>query len=234
MSERLDPGVVGLVLVAHSAPVAEAVAELVSRLAGASVPVAAAGGTGRDRLWDLASRIYPDDPVPPVEEAHRLRDQRRLRSLGIARAKGPKLPFEPVDVGESGEEATVEGVTGIWRVDPGLLAGLGDVEPRTALLSPFDRLVFDRGRAQELFGFEYLLEMYKPAAQRRWGYFALPILRGDALIGKLDVKADRKAGVLRVAAIHRDAGFTDEAEADVRGEIADLAGWLGLLVEKPT
>ena len=104
--------------------------------------VAAAGGTGRDRLWDLASRIYPDDPVPPVEEARRLRDERRLRSLGIARAKGTKLPFEPVDVGEVGEPAEVEGVRGRWRVDP---AQLGQpFAGRAALLSPFDRLLADR------------------------------------------------------------------------------------------
>ena len=74
--------------------------------------VAAAGGTGRDRLWDLASRIYPDDPVPPADEARRLLDERRLGALGIARATGTKLPLEPVDVGEAGEAAVVEGVPG--------------------------------------------------------------------------------------------------------------------------
>ena len=82
------------------------------------------------------------------------------------------MPIEPIDVGEAGEPAVVEGTKGEWRVDP---AALGeDFEGRTALLSPFDRLVYDRRRAQELFDFEYTLEMYKPAAKRRWGYFALP------------------------------------------------------------
>ena len=155
--------------------------------------VAAAGGTGRDRLWDLASRIYPDDPVPPVEEARRLLDERRLSSLGIARAKGTKLPVEPVDVGDAGEPAVVEGVRGQWRVDP---AQLGQpFAGRAALLSPFDRLLADRKRMNELFEFDYILEMYKPAAQRRWGYYALPILYGDRLVGKLDAQADRKDGV---------------------------------------
>jgi hypothetical protein len=69
---------------------------------------------------------------------------------------------------------------------------------RAALLSPFDRLIHDRKRTVELFEFDYQLEMYKPAAKRRWGHFALPILCGDRLVGKLDATADRKAGVLRV------------------------------------
>ena len=160
--------------------------------------VAVAGRTGRDRLWDLAERVYPDDPVVPAEEALRRRNERRLQALGVARARGPVYPGEPADVGESGEPAVIEGVRGQWRVDP---AQLGQpFSGRVALLSPFDRLVHDRKRAMEVFGFEYQLEMYKPVAKRRWGYFALPILSGDALVGKLDATADRKGGVLRVDA----------------------------------
>jgi uncharacterized protein len=188
--------------------------------------VAAAGGTGRDRLWDLASRVYPDDPVPPVEEARRLRAERRLRSLGIARARTTKLPLEPVDVGEVGEPAVVEGVRGQWRVDP---AQLGQpFRGRAALLSPFDRLLADRRRMGEIFEFDYVLEMYKPAAARRWGYYALPILYGDRLVGKLDATADRRAGVLEVHALHRDVPFPRAIAAAVDRELADLAGWLDL------
>jgi uncharacterized protein len=109
-------------------------------------------------------------------------------------------------VGDAGEPATVEGVKGDWRVDPAYLDG--DFEGRTALLSPFDRLVHDRTRAEELFGFEYTLEVYKPAAKRRWGYFALPILHHDRLVGKLDASADRKSSLLRVNAIHEDVKLT--------------------------
>jgi uncharacterized protein len=193
--------------------------------------VAAAGGSGRDRLWDLASRIYPDDPVPPVDEARRLLDERRLRSLGIARAKGTKLPLEPVDVGEAGEPAVVEGVRGQWRVDP---AQLGQpFAGRAALLSPFDRLLADRKRLSELFEFDYVLEMYKPAGARIWGYYALPILFGDRLVGKLDAAADRKEGELRVAAIHRDVAFTKAMTAAVDREIEDLARWLDLELVRP-
>jgi len=188
--------------------------------------VAIAGRRGRDRLWDLAARVYPDDPVVPFDEARRVRDGRRLRALGIARARGPECPVEPMDVGEVGEPAVVEGVDGEWRVDPSLpgqpFAG------RAALLSPFDRLIHDRRRTLELFEFDYYLEMYKPAARRRWGYFALPILYGDRLVGKLDATADRRAGVLRVNAVHQDVAFEETVAAAVDGEIEDLAAWLEL------
>jgi uncharacterized protein YcaQ len=193
--------------------------------------VAIAGRRGGDRLWDLAVRVYPDDPVVPGEEARRIRNERRLRALGIARARGPECPVEPADVGEAGEPAVVEGVKGTWRVDPALLGQ--PFSGRAALLSPFDRLIYDRKRTVELFEFDYQLEMYKPAAKRRWGYFALPILHGDRLVGKLDATADRKAGVLRVDAIHQDVPFDAAMTAAVQGEIRDLAHWLGLDLALP-
>ncbi|MEY9853950.1 uncharacterized protein YcaQ [Leifsonia sp. EB41] len=180
--------------------------------------VAVAGRIGRQRTWDLGERVYPAGiEVVPEAEAALLRDERRLRSLGIARR---------ALVGEAGEPATVDGSTLEWRVDPAAV-GL-PFAGRTALLSPFDRLVHDRVRTKEMFGFDYLLEMYKPAAKRRWGYFALPILHGDRLIGKLDAAADRKAGVLRVTAIHEDEPFTPEVRDAVRAEIDALATWLNL------
>jgi len=145
--------------------------------------VAIAGRRGRQRVWDLAERVYPaDTPVVPAAEAHRIRNERRLRSLGIAREKGTAVPVEPVVVGNAGEPATVEGIPGTWRVDPEALGK--PFERRTALLSPFDRLSYDRVRALALFDFEYVLEMYKPKANRRWGFFALPVLHDDRLVGK--------------------------------------------------
>ena len=189
--------------------------------------VAIAGRVGRERLWDLPERVYPADAaIPSTEEAERRKNERRLASLGIARQKTRAMPMEPTHVGEAGEPAVVEGVKGEWRVDPDSLSD--DFEGRTALLSPFDRLVHDRVRAQELFDFEYTLEMYKPAAKRRWGYFALPILHGDRLVGKLDAAADRKASVLRVNAIHEDVKFTRAMTKAVQAELKDLASWLGL------
>ncbi|MCI0158473.1 winged helix DNA-binding domain-containing protein [Leifsonia shinshuensis] len=170
--------------------------------------VAVAGRAGRQRTWDLGERVHPSGiAVVPEAEA------------------GPRRAF----VGDAGEPARVDGSTREWRVDPDAL-GL-PFAGRTALLSPFGRLVHDRVRSQEVFGFEYVLEMYKPAAQRRWGYFALPILHGERLIGKLDAAADNKAGVLRVAALHEDEPFAPDVRDAVRAEIVSLAAWLSLTPE---
>ena len=176
--------------------------------------VAVGGRQQGDRLWDLAERVYPDDAVIPADEAARVRNELRLRALGIARARGPDCTVEPQDVGEAGEPAVVEGVRGTWRVEPSLLGQ--PFTGRAALLSPLDRLIYDRKR------------MDKPAAQRRSAHLALPILYGDRLVGKLDVTADRKAGVLRVDAIHQDVSFDDALTAAVGHEIKDLAQWLDL------
>jgi uncharacterized protein YcaQ len=189
--------------------------------------VAIAGRIGRQRLWDVPERLFPArTPVIPLEEARQERDLRRLRALGIARAKGTAIPLDSVVVGDAGEPATIEGVPGTWRVDP---EALGEpFEGRTALLSPFDRLTYDRARAVALFDFEYVLEMYKPKEKRRWGYFALPILHQDRLVGKLDAAADRKGSRLRVYAIHQDVRFTPAITRAVDQEIEALAAWLGL------
>jgi uncharacterized protein YcaQ len=195
--------------------------------------IAIAGRLGRQRVWDLAERVYPADmPVVPSDEALRERNRRRLRSLGIARQKGTAIPIDSVVVGDAGEPATVEGVPGTWRVDPEALGQ--PFEGRTALLSPFDRLTYDRARAVQLFDFEYVLEMYKPKEKRRWGFFALPILHHDRLVGKLDATADRKSSTLQVHAIHHDVPFTGAISRAVDQEIAALASWLGLeSVERP-
>lgn len=191
--------------------------------------VAIASRDAGGRLFDLAERVYPADVEElSFEEAALERAARRLGAQGIARAKSLIESGDPVEVSVLGEEAVVEGVPGVWRIDPEMLAASEDFAPRTALLSPFDRLVFDRARLEELFGFEYILEMYKPPAKRRWGYFALPILHGDRFVGKLDAKADRKAGVLRINALHEDEPFTAGVASAVDAEVNDLARWLGL------
>ncbi|WP_320068802.1 DNA glycosylase AlkZ-like family protein [Micromonospora sp. RTGN7] len=191
--------------------------------------VAVAGRRGRDRLWDLAHRVYPDEPAVPAGEAARIRNERRLRALGIGRPRGPECPVEPIEVGDVGEPATVAGLRRKWRVDPAAVEALGrPFTGRAALLSPFDRLLHDRQRTTELFGFDYQLEIYRPAAKRRWGYYTLPILYDDRLIGKLDAHADRKEGVFRVSAVHRDTDFTAPMADAVDQQIRDLGDWLEL------
>ena len=189
--------------------------------------VAVAAREGKERLFDLAERVYPDGAAVPYDDAMRIRDQRRLRALGIARAKSTKMPGEPNDVRDAGEPAVVDGVKGEWRVDLEYLDGRR-FEGRAALLSPLDRLLYDRKRMEEIFEFDYQLEMYKPTAQRRWGYWAMPILYGDRLVGKLDATSERDAGVFRVDAVHEDVPFTKTMSAAVRREITALAEWLGL------
>ncbi|HEU4513252.1 MAG TPA: crosslink repair DNA glycosylase YcaQ family protein [Nocardioidaceae bacterium] len=191
--------------------------------------VAISGRKGRQRYWDLPERVYPADlPTLDLGAAVRHRNERRLAALGIARSTGPQIPGEPPYVGDAGEEAVVDGTPGTWRVHAAYV-GL-PFTGRTALLSPFDRLVHDRVRAEQLFGYEYILEMYKPKGKRRWGYFALPVLHDDRLVGKLDATADRKAGKLVVNAIHEDVRFTRAMAAAVRAEVDELGAWLGLEV----
>lgn len=180
--------------------------------------VAISGRRGRQRVWDLAERVYPaaTEVVPP-DEAHRIRAERRLRSLGIVRT---------ASAGGVGEPATVEGVEGHWRVDP---AAIGrPFTGRTALLSPFDRLVRNRLRVAELFGFAYILEMHVPKARRQWGRFALPILHDDRFVGKVDAVADPETGTFVVHAIHEDVAFTPAMSEAVHHELQDLASWLRL------
>lgn len=201
---------------------------LMLELMEAAGDVAVATREGRERCWDLAERVYPDLEAVPREEARAERDRRRLTALGIARAHGPECPVEPQDVGDAGEEAVVEGVRGRWRVDTSYL----DLpwKGRVALVSPLDRLIFDRKRMVELFEFDYALEMYKPAAERRWGYFALPVLDGDRLVGKVDATADHRTGRLLVHAVHEDEPFSRSRREGVERELRGLTRMLGLEV----
>ena len=191
--------------------------------------VAVSRRAGRQRVWDLAERVYPSDlPEIPLEAAGHLLAEHRLSSLGIAPASRRNALFE-ASVGDAGEGVTVEGSDRVWRVDPSALALVDEPNaPRTALLSPLDGLVFHRERLTEIFEFDYLLEMYKPAAARRWGYWALPILHGDRLIGKLDAQTDLKAKTLTINAIHEDHPFNREVREAVEAEIDALAVWLGV------
>jgi uncharacterized protein YcaQ len=183
--------------------------------------IAVAGRAGNERLWDIADRVLPTDlPKLSLEEATQLRAGRRLRAQGLVRVTRLE------EAGAEGIEARVEGIRGRWRVDPELLDR--PFEGRTALLSPFDRLVYDRAVTKALWDFDYKLEIYVPVEKRRWGYYVLPVLHGERLIGRVDARADHTEGVLRVPALHLEDHATRDDRDAAHAELAELAAWLKL------
>jgi uncharacterized protein YcaQ len=185
--------------------------------------VAVSARRGRNRVWDLAERVYPDLPASSPEEAREVMSERRLRAAGIAKHSG----WTPVH--EAGEPVLVEGLKGTWRVDPEALAALDD-DPggRVAFLNPYDGMLADRRRLEDLFGFHYVLEQFKPKPQRRYGLFAHPILIGDRFAGMLEATADRKEGLLHVQAVHEFEPLDEDEREMVRAEVDELARWLGV------
>jgi uncharacterized protein len=209
--------------------------------------VGIAGREGGQRLWDLMERCLPPDAPadePGDEEVTRRAALLALRALGVARAphirahftrgRYPTLPATLAALQSDGRivPVEVEGLRGEWWVraeDVETLASCsnGDFRGRTALLSPFDNLLCDRARTEELFGFSHRLEIYTPKAKRRWGYFVLPILHGDRLIGRADLQMDRRAGRLVAPAIHREDGAPrgKGIARAIRRELERLATW---------
>jgi uncharacterized protein YcaQ len=197
--------------------------------------LAVVGRVGRFRVWDLAERVYPADVVEvPWEEARRRRAEQVLRASGVIRDSVTSAPGELHTMPTLGEPVEIDGVPGRWRVDAGALASAGEpFTGRTAILSPFDRLVFDRPRAQALWGFDYGVDMYKPVAKRRWGPFPLAVLHEERLVGKVDARADRANGALVVNAVHEDEPFTAAMTEAVHDELDAFAAWLGLRLAWP-
>ena len=158
--------------------------------------VAVVGRRGKQRVWDLAERWYPETERIPWAEAKRQIEEKRLRSLGVELRRG-RLIAHP---------EAVDGPVPAARI---------------TFLSPFDRLVHDRDRALALWDFFYRLEMYVPKAKREYGYYVLPILRGDRIVGRIEPLHDRKAGVLRVLGI-----WWEGRAYAVDRPLKDLARWL--------
>jgi len=156
--------------------------------------VAVAGRRGKQRLWDLAERWYPESETLPLREAEALLAEQRFRALGVRLAAGE------------------------WHAHPDVDGSpVGD---RVTLLSPFDRLIHDRDRAEALFGFRYRLEMYVPKAKREYGYYVLPLLVGDRIVGRAEPVHDRATGELRLLGSWGDTSRLDEALDGLRSWLA--------------
>jgi uncharacterized protein len=194
---------------------------------------------GGERVWDLADRVLPTDRPPlPVREAMRRAVERLLRARGLATPQQLHWHFLGVTearrtLGEiAAERVEVEGVPGEWWVhadDLRLVDRIerGDWQGRTTLLSPFDTLVNDRDRAEALWGFRFRLEIYVPRDKREYGFFVLPILHRDRLVGRVDSETDRRERVYRVNAVHWEPGAPEEAKAELEPALAELGGFVG-------
>jgi uncharacterized protein YcaQ len=194
------------------------------------------GREGQQRLWDLADRRLPVHEARPVPEIAREFLERRLRAAGVGqprtfaqmdwdRPAGWERALAKLDREGIAVPVRIEGLRGAWYAHGELLEKR--FRGRTALLSPFDQLIHDRARTEGLFGFRYRLEIYVPKDKREYGYFVLPILFEDRLVGRLDPGFDRKANVLRVRRVWAESAAPAAAGEGIAGEIASLARWLG-------
>jgi uncharacterized protein YcaQ len=193
------------------------------------------GRDGQQRIWDLASRSLPRVPSRPASQIAAELVDRQLRARGLERLDRIGILFDgPVPMRDSAIRRhlregmivpiEVEGLQGRWVAHGELLDTT--FRGRTTLLSPFDDLISDRERTKRLFDFRFRLEIYVPKAKREFGYFVLPILRGDRFVGRIEPVFDRKASVLRVKAVYAEADAKPADGAAARRAIEELAAWL--------
>ena len=161
--------------------------------------IAVAGRRANQRLWTVSEAWYPKVETVELEEAERILEEKRFRAVGVRLARN-----------------------GSWEVHPD--ATDGPVGRRVTFLSPFDRLIYNRDRAEALFDFHYRLEMFVPKAKREYGYYVLPILRGDRVVGRIEPVFDRKTKALRVNGLWWQSGVKP---VSVTRPLRELGRWLG-------
>jgi uncharacterized protein len=164
--------------------------------------VAVVGRRGRQRVWDLAERWYPETERIPWRKAKRALEEHRFRALGVKLVRGRPVAHPDVVDGPAGGRVT--------------------------FLSPFDQLVHDRARTEALWSFLYRLEMYVPKVKREYGYYVLPILAGDRLVGRIEPVHDRRAGVLRVQGLWWEPGVRP---VPLEQPLQSLAAFLGVRLQ---
>jgi uncharacterized protein len=162
--------------------------------------LAIAGRRGNQRLWELAERWYPETETLPLRTAEAQLVEKRFRTQGVRQAGGA------------------------WEAHPEAVDG--PVPSRLTFLSPFDRLVHDRDRAEALFDFFYRIEIYVPAAKREYGYYVLPILHGDRLVGRIEPVFERRDRVLRVAGLWAQPNASPDDGPAIAVTLQELAAWL--------
>jgi len=209
-----------------------------------------AGRSGIQKLWDLSERCLPEwtpREILSEKEVERRATQKSLRALGVAtsqhinqhftRKRYPHLKETLRALQAAGliEKIRVEDDKADWFIHTADVPLLDRIEAdeivfeRTTLLSPFDNLICDRARTAKLFNFDFRVEIYTPAHKRKFGYYVLPILHGDRLIGRIDPKLDREHGRLHIHAVHaeQDASLDRKTARSIRAAIEDLATFLG-------
>jgi hypothetical protein len=216
---------------------------------GSALP---AGRVGNEKLWDVGERCLPADVAREelsTEEIVRRAAVRSLRALGVATPKHVRSNFTreaypglDARLSELQDEGVVvparvvgadgAALRGSWLLladDLPLLQRLagGGFRGRTTLLSPFDNLIAMRDRTAALFDFQFKLDIYTPKDRREFGFFVMPVLHGDRLIGRADPRLDRESGILHVQALHAEPGAPAAAAPAIAEAFADLARFLG-------